>query len=337
MHPTHDVWIDAAADDAGIGRFANCCRTFNTVPGGNNSRYSASFDAQRQCGMIVASKSIRAGAEVLVAYGPDYKWDDHTPEAMALRAERLEARMADTKRKLIEKDTCTLQMTLFRGTVQVAIQTPIGRLLRDDQMEQRRPMVAMDMYGYLYFKQRLSNALCAELEIMGRTTHETQALQSKQVEHQLVAELHPVLVALGIKDDAIHTAFGSAMIQVLTPHTPVPIHTQRSVVFKDGVEQGFLLHIPLTLCSPRTGGLVFAPSSTSIVYTGDKPYTPKFVPTKASWVGATYRVGDVLLLPFDMIYGATKNPNPILRKWMTISITTSAMPSPRGVDGVVST
>ena len=68
------LFIDASNPTSGVGRYSNTARSFNatTDQGGrsNNARYTV--DPRTGKAHIVATKAIKAGNEVLTAYGKGY-------------------------------------------------------------------------------------------------------------------------------------------------------------------------------------------------------------------------------------------------------------------------
>jgi SET domain-containing protein len=71
-------WMIDGADRyaGGYGRLVNCCRTANKIAGhaprGNNLAFSVDHRNKRV--YLVATRRIASGEELLVPYGPAYKW-----------------------------------------------------------------------------------------------------------------------------------------------------------------------------------------------------------------------------------------------------------------------
>jgi len=302
----NNVWIDAAAPDAGIGRFANCLRSFND--GENNADYANAFDEQQQCGKIIAFKKIDAGAEVFVRYGNKYKWDDSQRDQMAR-----ERRIA-TQQRLEEVDKCSLQRRLFRGIQTVVeIKSPIGKLVVLDDVDQLRPSI--ETQGYVYIQRRLSQQLCDRLDALA--PKKTHILTDYSVDG-IVNEIHRAIDTLLFGFEVTR-----AIIRVLQPPQFGVIHTQRFAArdaYKGSDHSVYLIRVMLTTCSPYTGGTLVSPGSHKNVHALHTPYPSRFVPDRAPWVGTTFHTGDILFLHPDVVHGYGKSLNDKTRKWVDLEV-----------------
>jgi hypothetical protein len=75
-------FIDGSDPTAGVGRFANTCRKHERDSVAHrhlNARYSVS--SSKHTAMIVATRSIAAGCEIFIPYGPSYRWFLENEEA----------------------------------------------------------------------------------------------------------------------------------------------------------------------------------------------------------------------------------------------------------------